>query len=261
MKPFLDWTYGWAQSYANSYIAVARVISAVWRQPAEWREAGAEALRRHNQENLRRRVTQPDRDAYDIASYIGRNIEGRVFATKATLLTAACRNKVVEACHADVERAFSSVAGKLAVGAASPGTIKAETGRLTEMLDAGTAPGTDMLHTMRPLASRVVMLVIRLTEITTLVLLITAGLRQIYVPNTIFTRSLVALVIAWSLDYAVLRAERYFFEDVYRVQLQERLDAQRDHVTRYVQSRLAEVDRILSEESKRILEEQGAWPQ
>lgn len=260
VKPFLSWTFGWAQSYANSYLAFARVFLAVWREPVEWRKVVVDALQAHNHDNVRRRVTQPARDAYDIASYIGRNIEGRVFATKAGLLVAACRNRAAEPCHARVERAFLDDVAKISVLASSPVSIKAEISRLTEILDAGTVPGADLLHTMRPLASRLVVFIIRLTEITTLIVLITAGLRQIYVPNTMFTRSLVALAIAWGLDYAVLRVERFFVEDAYQEQLQEQLEVQRHQVTRYVQSRFVEVDRSLAEEANRILEEQGPWP-
>lgn len=259
IAPFVNWTYGWATSYANSYIVAAHIVVAWWKAPGGWVNTVRNVIREHELRTLRNRVTLPDDDASEISNLIERHIQGRIFADDADLRSRACQPNPDGPCNSPLLTQLESAATSIKISLRSPAAMAKEHADLVKLLDIRNEPDVDFLHALRPLTSRVVILVLRLTELTSIIVLVTAGLRRLYLPNTAFTRIIVTLTIAWGLDYCVLLAERFVNEASFEHRIAAQLEAQRSGVAEYVKSRVAAAEAAYQQNLPAFLGETKPW--
>lgn len=238
IEPFVNWTYGWASSYANSYIVAAKVVASVLKSRGNWFEVAATTMSEQQLRALRERVTRPDDDAAAISSLIDRHVRSRIFSDRAKLLGADCGVELAAACTSqrgkDIDAAATAVLGERT----SPASVAKEHRDIAALLSSHSEANVSVAHTLRPLLSRIVIFILRLTELTSLIVLITSGLRRIYLPNTPVVRIAVTLALAWGLDYAVLRTERAINESDFERRIVSQIQEQNRSVTEYVTARV-----------------------
>ena len=113
-----------------------------------------------------------------------------------------------------------------------------------------------MFLAVRPLATRILVLILRFTEFASIMLLVTGSLRRVYVSDTAITRFAVAIVILWSLDYGLLRVERAFNEVSFRAGLEAQVREQETFVQDYVNSLMRGYESEFLAAARAVLKEQ-----
>ena len=242
VAPYADWTYGWATSYANSYFTAARVVSSLWKNPWDWLENVVGAVRAQQVRSVTEHVLQPERDAAALEALVDRHAGSRLFLIEMQMLSASCAGASSPTCRDRLAPKLAAVSAAISDEQRGPAARGASTAAFTALLGAKPDEDVDVFHLMRPLTSRATLLVLRLTELASLVLIISAALRRIYFPNTAVTRFAVALVVAWSLDYALLVAERGWQQDDFKAQVIAGLESQEDAVAAAVSARLDAIE-------------------
>lgn len=240
--PYADWTYGWATSYANSYVSAAHVLSALWKNPWNWPENVLGAVRTQQLDSLTEHVLQPERDAAALETLVDRHAESRLFLLEMQMLSASCAGAVGPACRGALAPKLVAVSKAINEERRGPAARGASTAAFAALLGAKHGESVDVFHLMRPLTSRATLMFLRLTELASVVLIITAALRRIYLPNTAVTRFAVALAVAWGLDYALLAAERGWQQEDFKAQVIAGLENQEGAVTAAVSERLKAVE-------------------
>ena len=236
--PYADWTYGWASSYAASYMSTARILLSIWSDPAEWRANSIRVIREDQIKSVTQRVLKPQQDAAELSWLVDRQTASRLFLLEMQLLDHSCAGEGDQACRLALHPHLSAVSSAIMADRLAPAAQAMEAVAFTRILSAKADGGADLFHVMRPLTTRLALLVLRLTELASIVLLISAGLRRVYVPNTATTRFLVAIGVAWSLDFALLGIERNWNEQSLKDGIYAGLEAQRRDVTAAVISAL-----------------------
>ena len=238
VAPYADWTYGWATSYANSYLTAARVLSSLWKNPWDWPANVVGAVRAQQVKSVTKHVLQPERDAAELEALVDRHAGSRLFLVEMQLLSEDCVGASAPTCQDKLAPKLAAVSAAISDELRGPAARGASTAAYAALLGAKPDEDVDVFHLIRPLTSRVMLLVLRLTELASLVLVISAALRRIYFPNTAVTRFAVALVVAWSLDYALLAVERGVQQEAFKAQVIAGLESQEDAVTAAVSARL-----------------------
>ncbi|MEI8155029.1 MAG: hypothetical protein WCG92_26150, partial [Hyphomicrobiales bacterium] len=218
--PYVAWTYDWATSYANSYRAAYHVIRHLLTAPAGQRGDVLGVLRGLQQQSLRQRVSRPADDAYQIARLIDRHAAARLYVMAAKAVAAACTGSAPQSCIVRTLPQLQAASTGILAARREPMALAKKAGVLQNMLDIKQIGDVDVLLAIRPLATRILVLILRFTEFASIILLVTGSLRRVYVPDTVITRFAVALAISWSLDYGLLRVERAFNEDSFRAGLE-----------------------------------------
>lgn len=236
--PYSDWAYGWASSYAASYMTTARVLLAVWSDPGEWRANIIRVIREDQIQSVTQRVLKPQEDAAELSGLVDRHAASRLFLLEMQILDSKCAAKADQACQAALHPQLSAVSSAIMAERLRPAVQAIESAAFVNILSAKADDGVGLFHVVRPLTTRLVLLVLRLTELASIVLLISAGLRMVYVPNTAITRFLVAIGVAWSLDFAILAAERNWNEQAFKESVYAGLESQKREVTTAVTSAL-----------------------
>jgi hypothetical protein len=239
---YADWTYGWATSYANSYFTAARVLSSIWKDPTGWPENVVSAVRAQQLSSVTKHVLQPERDAAGLEALVERHAGSRLFINEMQLLSENCVGASAPTCRDKLAPKLAAVSAAISAEQREPAVRGASTAAFAALLGAKPSENVDVFHLMRPLTSRVTLLVLRLTELASLVLVISAALRRIYLPNTAVTRFAVALVVAWSLDYALLTVERGWQQEDFKAQVVAGLESQEGAVTAAVSARLDAIE-------------------
>lgn len=257
--PFLDWTYGWTTSYTTSYISAAHVIAALWRTTDGWLDTTKRVMRERELSFLRQRVTRPEHDAADVSSLIKRHIDARLFALGAEFRAKLCPNGDQGDCQRQVLDKLEGAAVAVRSSIMSPQSVARENADLEHLLDIKGEPDVDFVHAMRPLTSRILIFILRFAEITSLIMLVRAGLRQLYLPNTAATRIFATLCVAWGLDYCVLQVERSLNEDALGQRLTAELAAQRPAVTAYVNDRIAAAEKAYLQALPATVDGSSPW--
>lgn len=242
VDPYINWYFSWHTSYANSYVAVAKVVMSVWQNPQGWQANVIDVLNNLQLRNVRDRVLEPDDDAVELLNLIERHARSRLLALEMRGLTMACPSPDNYDCRNEHLKRFEKLASETINSQGKAASKEQEIEAVAKILGRQDEATSNLLHTVRPLTSRIVLLVVRFTELATLVMLLSAGLRQFYVPNTVFTRSLIALGVAWGLDYGLLAFERGIYENSIRQQLIDSIETQESPITRYVTARLDAIE-------------------
>lgn len=239
-EAFVDWTYGWAASYVFSYKSAARVAVAVWETPeAGWRENILGTLNRFQQEAIAARVTQPEKSAAELSRLIDRYVAAKLIIRQSQALEEICSNQTREDCRAVVARELRALAHEVETQRLVSVVRAQESGEIAALVDIGDEDNVDLLHTARPITTRFITFALRLTELASVVVIVSQALRNAYVPDTAITRSIIALLVAWCLDYAVLGAESYFNKDSFLASIKTQVDAPRPAVEAYVRRQIA----------------------
>lgn len=258
--PFLDWTYGWTTSYATSYISAAHVLAALWRTTDGWLNTTKRVMRERELSFLRQRVMQPEQDAAKVSSLIKRHIDARIFTHEAEFRAKLCPNGAQGDCQVQVLDRLEDAAVAARSSIMSPQSVARENADLMRLLDIKGEPDVDFVHAMRPLTSRILVFILRFAEITSLIMLVRAGLRQLYLPNTAATRVFATLCVAWALDYCVLQIERSVNENALGRRLTAELAAQRLGISAYVNDRIAAGEKAYLQALPVALEGAKPWP-
>lgn len=240
--PYADWTYGWATSYANSYFTAARVLSSLWANPWGWPENVVGAVRARQVRSVTEHVLQPERDAAALDALVDRHAGSRLFLLEMQMLSASCAGASAPTCRDRLAPKLAGVSAAISEEQRRPAARGASTSAFATLLGANPGEDVDVFHLMRPLTTRVTLLVLRLTELASFVLIISVALRRVYLPNTAVTRFAVALAVAWSLDYALLAAERGWQQEAFKAQVIAGLESQEDAVTAAVSARLDAIE-------------------
>lgn len=247
--PFLDWTYGWAASYTNSFVIVVRVAASIWQGSDSWIDTASDIVRDNQLRSLQSRVLRPNNDATQVSALIDRHVSSRLFANGARLLADICPSKIGVTCSSPSTKEFEAYAATVLAARRSPTAKATEINEIEQLLDVSSAVAVDYVHPLRPLVSRIIVFVLRLTELTSLVVLITTGLRRIYVPNTAFIRIIITFGIAWGLDYCILRAERAMNESAFEAQIIRQLDAQKTAVVAYAKANIEAAEAAVAQKA------------
>lgn len=253
--PFVNWTYGWAASYANSYIVAAKVAAAIMRKEGSWLQIASTVIREQQLRAIRDRVTRPEADAAKISALIDRHVQSRIFSERAKLLKFACAGAPDRLCAAPESERIDAVASSIQNERLAPELIAREHRELADLLTLGSGVDVDFVHTLRPMVSRIAIFILRLTELTSFVVLITAGLRRIYLPNIPIVRIFAALMIAWGLDYGVLRVERLINESTFEKEIIAQVKEQNRGVSAYIIAQVETAEAAFVEKAGRILPE------
>ena len=240
--PYADWTYGWATSYANSYFTAARVLSSLWKNPWGWPENVVAAVRAQQVRSVTEHVLQPERDAAALEALVDRHAGSRLFLLEMQMLSASCAGASAPTCRDRLAPKLAAVSVAISEEHSEPAVRAASTSAFAALLGANSDENVDVFHLMRPLTTRATLLVLRLTELASFVLIISAALRRIYLPNTAVTRFAVALAVAWSLDYALLVAERGWQQEAFKALVIAGLESQEAAVTAAVSVRLDAIE-------------------
>jgi len=255
--PYIDWTYGWASSYAASYMTTMRILLSIWSDPGEWRGNILRVIRQDQINSVTERVLKPQQDSSELSALIDRQTASRLFLLEMQILDGTCADSTDQACRLVLHPQLSAISSAIMEERLVPASQALETAAFVSLLSAKADVGLDLFHVVRPLTTRLALLVLRLTELASIVLLISAGLRRIYVPNTAITRFLVAICVAWSLDFALLAVERNWNEQAFKEGIFSGLESQRRDVTAAVTSSLAMAEssflataRLISQEAK-----------
>lgn len=260
IAPFLDWTYGWTTSYTTSYISAAYVIAALWQTTDGWLETSKRVMRERELRFLRQHVMQPEQDAARVSSLIKRHIDARLFAHEAEFRAKLCPNDDQGDCPVQVLDRLEDAAVTVRSSMMSPQSVAEESKELMRLLDIAGEPDVDFVHAMRPLTSRILIFILRFAEITSIIMLVRAGLRKLYLPNTAATRIFATLCVAWGLDYCVLQLERSLNEDALGQRLTAELAAQRPGIDAYVNDRIAAAEKAFFQALPEALEGAKPWP-
>lgn len=239
---YADWTYGWATSYANSYVTAARVLFALWNNPGAWPQNVVGAVRTQQVKSVAEHVLRPEHDAAELEALVDRHAASRMFLLEMETLSASCAGASDPDCRYALAPKLSAISAAISEEQRGPAARGASTAAFVALLGAKPGDGVDVFHLMRPLTTRASLLVLRLTELASVVLIISAALRRIYVPNTAVTRFVVALAVAWGLDYALLVAERGWQQEDFKAQVMVGLDSQERAVRAAVSERLKAVE-------------------
>ena len=232
--PYVAWTYDWATSYANSYRAAYHVIRHILTAPAGQRGDVLGVLRALQQQSLRQRVSRPAEDAYQIARLINRHAAARLYVLAAEAVAAACTGSTSQSCINRTLPQLQAASAGILAARREPVALAKEASALQDILDIKQIGDVDVFLAVRPLATRILVLILRFTEFASIILLVTGSLRRVYVPDTAITRFAVAIAISWSLDYGLLRVERAFNEDSFRANLEAQVREQETSVNDYV---------------------------
>ena len=195
-------------------------------------------IREDQIKSVTQRVLKPQQDAAELSWLVDRQTASRLFLLEMQLLDHSCAGEGDQACRLALHPHLSAVSSAIMADRLAPAAQAMEAVAFTRILSAKADGGADLFHVMRPLTTRLALLVLRLTELASIVLLISAGLRRVYVPNTATTRFLVAIGVAWSLDFALLGIERNWNEQSLKDGIYAGLEAQRRDVTAAVISAL-----------------------
>ena len=242
VAPYSDWTYGWAISYANSYFTAARVVSSLWKNSWDWPENVLGAVRVQQVRSVTEHVLQPERDAAALEALVDRHAGSRLFLIEMEMLSASCAGALAPTCRDRLAPKLAAISAAISDEQRGPAARSVSTAAFVALLGAKLDEDFDVFHLMRPLTSRVTLLVLRLTELAAFVLIISAALRRIYVPDTAVTRLAVALAVAWCLDYTLLVGERFWQQDDFKARVIAGLESQEDAVTAAVSARLDAVE-------------------
>lgn len=236
--PYADWTYGWASSYAASYMTTARILFSIWSDPGEWRAHIIRGIRDDQIKSVSQRVLKPQHDAAEFSSLVDRQTASRLFLLEMQELNRSCGGESDQACRLALHPQLSAISSAIMAERLAPAARAMEEAAFASILSARPDAGIGLFHVVRPLTTRLALLVLRLTELASIVLLISAGLRRVYVPNTAITRFLVAIGVAWSLDFALLALERSWNEQAFKEGIYAGLESQRREMTAAVTSAL-----------------------
>lgn len=239
IAPYVAWTYGWATSYANSYLGAYHILKNIWSSPPGERGDVIGVLRGLQQRSLRERVSRPTDDAAQISQLIDRHTEASLYVLAAQAVSSACADKGKPACVARKLPHLKAEGAAIMAERRDAVSRSRETRELAAMLDIKQADDVDVLHAVRPITTRLVIIILRFTEFASIVLLVTGSLRRVYVPDTAITRFAVALAASWSLDYGLLRVERALNEEGFRAGLEAQISAQEVAIREFVSSRIA----------------------
>lgn len=255
-EEFVDWTYGWAASYVYSYRAAARILGAYWDAPdAGWRANFLGTLRSFQHETIAERVTQPENSAAELSRLIDRYVAGQLFIRQSQLLDSICTNQPADTCNLDATRRLRNLAHEVAAERLEARYRAMETAEIADLIDIRDTEDVNLLHTARPITTRFLTFTLRLTELASLVVILSQALRYAYVPDTAITRSIIALLAAWGLDYAVLSAERYANKESFLAAIQTEIAAPRPLIETYVRKRIAAAEADFVNRSAPILTE------
>lgn len=238
VAPYAAWTYGWIESYANSYRGAYRVILHLWSGPDGTRGDVFGVLRSLQQEVLRERVSRPDADADQIAQLLDRQAEARLYVLSAQAVSVACPDRGPKTCVTRILPQLQANAASILATRHNPIKRAEESRQLKDMLDFKQTGDVDLLHMARPLTTRLLIIVLRFTELAWIVLLVTGTLRRIYVPDIAITQFAVGLAVSWSLDYGLLRLERAVNADAFRSGIETRLMEQEPAIRKYVNTQM-----------------------
>lgn len=244
---YLNWYFSWSISYINSYVALAKVLTSVWTAPESWRKNVAQVLNDHQAQILRDRLFKPRPDAGELSDLINRHVQSRLFALEVAALAARCPASLDAACQKTEREKLEKISAEIMATRMAPSARSTEVRALSGMLAGQTENPADVFHMARPLASRIAFLVIRFTELASLVVLLSAGLRELYVPNTLVTRSLLMLIIAWGFDFGILSIEQAIYRDPLRQELTQLLDREAPAIFTYVNTSLADAEASFAE--------------
>jgi len=254
--PYVAWTYDWATSYANSYRAVYHVIRDLITAPAGQRGDVLGVLRRLQKQSLRQRVGRPAEDAYQITRLIDRHAAARLYVLAAEAVAAACTGSASQSCIVRTLPQLQAASAGILSARREPIALAKEASALQDILDIKQIGDVDVFLAVRPLATRILVLILRFTEFASIILLVTGSLRRVYVPDTVITRFAVALAISWSLDYGLLRVERAFNEDSFRAGLEAQVREQETFVQDYVNSLMRGYESEFLAAARAVLKEQ-----
>lgn len=165
-----------------------------------------------------------------------------MFILEMETLSASCAGASGPACRDVLAPKLTAISTTISEEQRGPAARGASTAAFVALLGARPGDGVDVFHLMRPLTTRASLLVLRLTELASVVLIISAALRRIYVPNTAVTRFAIALTVAWGLDYGLLLAERSWQQENFKAQVIAGLENQEGAVRAAVSERLKAVE-------------------
>ena len=251
-EAYVDWTYGWAASYVYSYRSAARIAASVWASPEGWRQNVVGTLRAFQHQTIAERVTQPETDAAELSRLIDRHVAGRLYVLQSRTLARLCATGAKDGCRATAGPRLRELAQAVQAQRLDPVGRAEETSALSTLLDISVEDQVDLLHAARPITTRILVFILRLTELASLVVLVSQALRRAYVPDTAITRAIIALLIAWGLDFAVLSIERYANKDGFLASLKGQIDARRPALDTFVRARIAGAETDFAARSEQI---------
>lgn len=255
-EAYVDWTYGWAASYVYSYRAAGRIAASIWKRPEDgWWQNVFGTLRAFQHETITERVTQPEKDAAELSRLIDRHVAGRLYVRQSRVLEQVCATASWHECRTIAEPRLRELASDVGAQRLDPVLRARETSELAELIDIDDEDKVDLLHTARPITTRILIFILRLTELASLVVLVSRALRHAYVPDTAITRSVIALLVAWGLDFAVLGVERYANKDSFLASIKGQIDAPRPALEAYVRSRIEAAEADFAARSAQITSE------
>lgn len=252
-EAYVDWTYGWATSYVNSYHAAARVLVSFWKTPeAGWSQNFIGSLRTFQHQAIVERVTRPKDSAVEISNLIDRYVAGNLYLLQSQTLGQLCESRPHDECQTIIEPQLRELARSTEALRLDPEVRSREISELAALFDFGNDESVDLLHAARPITTRLVILVLRLTEFASLVVVVSQSLRTAYVPDTVVTRWIVTLMVVWALDYVVLSAERFANKESFLASITAQVMAPQTAVENYVRTQIDASEAAFVERSAQL---------
>jgi hypothetical protein len=238
-RAYGEWVYEWAASYVSAYRIAGRVIASTASQPAGWRENVQEPISNYYNELVRERVTAPEEGAAALFQIVDRQIDASLYMLIEHEALQACGSDA-PACLTRKRADLQAVASNVMAASRTPEKRAMQAQEATDIFSIPTEDDYYFLRATRPLISRFLVLALRLTEMASLVILFTAVIRLTPVPVTSATTTLVALIVAWGLDYGVHTVDAKMHQADFIEMLEGKIDDRRPFAISFAESRIAQ---------------------
>jgi hypothetical protein len=244
---YTGWVYEWSSSYIAGYSIGLRVLQSITRAPSGWKDNFEAPLNDYYKEQIKKRVTHPEQESSNLVEILDRHIAGRLFLAARSAAYTACLSNVGTNCRDDKLHAFDSIAIDIMTQRRSPEMRAAQYSYFFAMLDTDAIDTLYWFRAIRPLASRTIIFVLRITELASIGFLVSAFLRQLMLPTFWPTNVLIALVIAWGLDYLVHDFDRQLNQEAFQAKFEVLIDGPRQRVLIFVENNIHHAEQIFFE--------------
>lgn len=232
-----EWVYEWTASYVSAYRVAGRIIASTAKNPMGWRENVQDVMSNFYGEIVRDRVMMPEEGIPALFQIVDRQIKARTYLLieQEALKTCGLANP---ACLTATRASLQTSALRALRESRSQESHKKD---FAEALDAFTIAAQDdyyVLRSTRPFILRVILFVLRVTEMATVIFLFTGLLRATAIPITLTTTFVVAVLVSWGLDYAVHSVDAHLNKKQFIEIMEGQVDDRRPLAFQFATSRI-----------------------